>query len=77
MTKVLVATVKPFAEAAVNQIKSTFEKAGYDYVFFEKYESQDDLKRAVADADALIIRSDKITEEIMDEIGRASCRERG
>lgn len=66
MTKVLVATVKPFAEAAVNQIKSTFEKAGYDCSFFEKYESQDDLKKAVADADALIIRSDKITEEIMD-----------
>ncbi len=66
MTKVLVATVKPFAEAAVNQIKSTFEKTGYDCSFFEKYESQDDLKKAVADADALIIRSDKITEEIMD-----------
>ncbi len=66
MTKVLVATVKPFAEAAVNQIKSTFEKAGYDCSFFEKYESQDDLKKAAADADALIIRSDKITEEIMD-----------
>jgi len=66
MTRVLVATVKPFAKAAVNQIKSTFEKAGYDYEFFEKYESQDDLKKAVADADALIIRSDKITEEIMD-----------
>jgi len=66
MTKVLVATVKPFAEAAVNQIKSSFEKAGYDCRFFESYKSQDDLKKAVADAEALIIRSDKITEEIMD-----------
>jgi D-3-phosphoglycerate dehydrogenase len=66
MTKVLVATVKPFAKAAVNQIKSTFEKAGYDCSFFEKYESQDELKMTVADAEALIIRSDKITEEIMD-----------
>ncbi len=66
MTKVLIATIKPFAEAAVNQIKSTFEKAGYDCSFFEKYESQDELKMAVADAEALIIRSDKITEEIMD-----------
>jgi D-3-phosphoglycerate dehydrogenase len=66
MTKVLVATVKPFAKVAVNQIKSTFEKAGYDCSFFEKYESRDDLKKAVANADALIIRSDKITEEIMD-----------
>ncbi len=65
MTKVLVATVKPFAEAAVNQIKTTFKEAGYVCSFFEKYESQDDLKKAVADAEALIIRSDKITEEIM------------
>ncbi len=70
MTKVLVATVKPFAKAAVNQIKSTFEKAGYDCSFFEKYEAQDDLKKAVADAEALIIRSDKITEEIMDAAPR-------
>lgn len=65
MTKVLVATVKPFAEAAVNQIKSIFEKSGYDCTFFEKYASQEDLKKAVTDAEALIIRSDKITEEIM------------
>jgi D-3-phosphoglycerate dehydrogenase len=66
MTKVLVATVKPFAKAAVDQIKATFEKAGYDVRFFEKYEGQDALKEAVADAEALIIRSDKITEEILD-----------
>jgi len=70
MTKVLVATVKPFAEAAVNQIKSTFEKAGYECSFFEKYEGPEDLKKAVADAEALIIRSDKITEEIMDAAPR-------
>ncbi len=70
MTKVIVATVKPFAKAAVNQIKSTFEKAGYDCSFFEKYESRDELKKAVAAADALIIRSDKITEEIMDAAPR-------
>jgi len=66
MTKVLVATVKPFAEAAVSQIKATFEKAGFDCRFFEKYEDQNELKNAVGDAEALIIRSDKITEEIMD-----------
>ncbi len=66
MKKVLVATVKPFAAAAVSQIKETFEKAGYACRFFEKYESQDALKEAVADAEALIIRSDKITKEILD-----------
>ncbi len=66
MRKVLVATEKPFAKAAVNQIKSTFEKAGYSCSFFEKYENGDELKKVVADAEALIIRSDKITAEIMD-----------
>ncbi len=66
MTKVLVATVKPFAEAAVNQIKATFNEAGYTCRFLEKYDGQEALKAAVADAEALIIRSDKITKEILD-----------
>ncbi len=66
MTKVLVATVKPFAEAAVNQIKATFNEAGYICRFLEKYDGQEALKAAVADAEALIIRSDKITKEILD-----------
>ncbi len=66
MTKVLVATVKPFAEAAVNQIKATFEKAGYTCRFLEKYDGQEALKEAVSDAEAMIIRSDKITSEILD-----------
>ena len=51
MTKVLIATVKPFAKAAVEQIKSTLDEAGYESVFFEKYASQDDFVGAVADAD--------------------------
>ncbi len=66
MKKILVATVKPFAGAAIDKIKSVFEKGGYNVSFFEKYESQDDLKKAVADVEALIIRSDKITKEIID-----------
>jgi len=66
MKKILVATVKPFAGAAIEKIKSVFEKEGYSVSFFEKYESQDDLKKAVADVEALIIRSDKITKEIID-----------
>jgi D-3-phosphoglycerate dehydrogenase len=65
MTKVLIATVKPFAKAAVDQIKITLDKAGYETEFFEKYASQDDLIEAVADADAMIVRSDKITEEVI------------
>jgi len=69
MTKVLIATVKPFATAAVEQIKSVLDKAGYENVFFEKYASQDELVEAVADADALIVRSDKITPEVIKAAG--------
>ncbi len=66
MAKVLVATEKPFASAAVEQIKETFDKAGYDCTFFEKYNGQDELIAAVSDADAMIIRSDKVTPEVLD-----------
>ncbi len=65
MTKVLIATAKPFAAAAVDQIKSVLDKAGYESSFFEKYSSQDELIKAVADADAMIVRSDKITPEVI------------
>jgi len=65
MKKVLVATVKPFAPAAVNQIKEVFDEAGYECRFFEKYNGQDELIEAVKDAEALIVRSDKITPEVI------------
>ena len=65
MTKVLIATVKPFAAAAVQEIKSTLDAAAYEYTFFEKYNSQDELIEAVKDAEALIVRSDKITAEVL------------
>lgn len=64
--KVLVATEKPFAPAAVNEIKTIVEKAGYEFALLEKYEDVSQLKEAVADADALIIRSDKATKEVID-----------
>ena len=65
MTKVLIATVKPFAPAAVQQIKNTLDAAAYEYTFFEKYNNQDELIEAVKDAEALIVRSDKITAEVL------------
>jgi D-3-phosphoglycerate dehydrogenase len=65
MTKVLIATVKPFAPAAVEAIKAVFDKANYAYTFFEKYNGQDELIAAVKDADAMIVRSDKITPEVI------------
>lgn len=64
--KVLVATEKPFAKEAVNGIKDIVEKAGYTFALLEKYTSKTQLLEAVADADALIIRSDKVTSEVVD-----------
>ena len=66
MAKVLVATVKPFAQAAVDSIKEVCKEAGYEFVLLEKYADQSDFVKAVADVDALIIRSDKATKEVID-----------
>ncbi len=65
MTKVLIATVKPFAKAAVEQIKNRFDSAGYQCRFLEKYQENSALLEAVKEVDALIIRSDKITPEVI------------
>ncbi|MDR0982964.1 MAG: 3-phosphoglycerate dehydrogenase [Culturomica sp.] len=65
-TKVLIATDKPFASSAVQGIREIVEKAGYELVLLEKYTSQDELIAAVADVDAMIIRSDKATKEVID-----------
>lgn len=65
MTKVLVATVKPFAAAAVDGIRSVVEGAGYEMALLEKYENQQDFIDAAADADAIIIRSDKADADVI------------
>ena len=65
MKKVLIATEKPFAGVAVDGIENILEKAGYEAVLLEKYASADELYQAVADADALIVRSDKVTAEVV------------
>ncbi|MCK4569446.1 MAG: 3-phosphoglycerate dehydrogenase [Bacteroidales bacterium] len=65
MTKVLVATVKPFAPAAVNGIREVVEGAGYEMALLEKYEDQKDFIDAASDADAIIIRSDKANAEVI------------
>jgi len=66
MKKVLVATEKPFAPVAVEGIREVVEKAGYELVLLEKYSDKADLLAAVADADGLIIRSDKVDAEVLD-----------
>ena len=63
--KVLVATEKPFAKKAVDGIREVIEKAGYELKMLEKYTDKAQLLEAVADVDALIIRSDKVTAEVL------------
>lgn len=64
MTKILVTTEKPFAKVAVDGIRRVAEEAGMELALLEKYTSRDELLKAVADADALIVRSDKIGEDV-------------
>ena len=66
MAKVLIATEKPFAAPAVAGIKEIIEKAGFELALLEKYTEKSQLLAAVADVDAIIIRSDKIDAEVMD-----------
>lgn len=63
--KILVATEKPFAAAAVNGIRKIVEEAGHELALLEKYTDKARLLEAVADADALIVRSDKVTAEVI------------
>ena len=63
--KILVATEKPFAAVAVNGIKEIAKEAGHEVVLLEKYADKAQLLEAVADVDALIVRSDKVTAEVI------------
>ena len=64
--KILVATQKPFAPKAVAMIKDIIEQAGYTFALLEKYADVEEFTAAVADADALIVRSDKVTREVVE-----------
>ena len=91
--KVLVATEKPFSKAAVEGIRNIVEEAGYTLATLEKYTDVQQLYDAVADVDALIVRSDKVTREVLnhannlkivvragagfDNLDLAACTEKG
>ena len=64
--KVLIATEKPFAAAAVEGIRAEVEGAGHELVLLEKYTEKAQLLDAVKDVDAMIIRSDKVDAEVLD-----------
>jgi len=66
MKKLLVATAKPFHPNAIDGIKDICSKAGYDFQLLEKYSDKSELIDAVKDVNALIVRSDKVTKEVID-----------
>ena len=66
MTKVLIATDKPFAPVAVEGIRKVVEEAGFELVLLENYTSPNDFITAVAGVDAVIIRSDKADKTVID-----------
>jgi D-3-phosphoglycerate dehydrogenase len=63
--KILVATEKAFAPVAVNQIREVIEAAGHQLVLLENYRSKSELLEAVSDIDAMIVRSDLVTAEVV------------
>ncbi len=65
MKKVLIATEKPFAPAAVNGIREVLNQAGYQMELLESYTTADEWKKAAGDADAMIIRSDKANADVI------------
>ncbi|GAB1374636.1 MAG: NAD(P)-dependent oxidoreductase [Bacteroidales bacterium] len=68
--KVLIATDKPFAKAAVDGIRKIVEGAGHTLALLEKYTTPQELIAAAADADAMIVRSDKVTSEVVEASGK-------
>jgi D-3-phosphoglycerate dehydrogenase len=62
--KILLATQKPFSPVAVNKLKD-IAKTEHELILFEKYKEQSDLEKAVKDVDALIVRSDKVSANVV------------
>ena len=63
--KILIATEKPFAPEAVRQMKELVNQAGHELTLLEKYNDKSELINAINNTDAVIIRSDKITGEVL------------
>ena len=66
MKQVLIATEKPFSKIAVEEIRAVIDEAGYQLEILENYKNKQELLDAVADVDALIVRSDKVDKDVID-----------
>ena len=64
--KVLIATEKPFAKEALEAIKKEIVDGGHSVEVLEKYTEKSELLSAVAQANAVIIRSDIVDKEVLD-----------
>ncbi len=65
MKKILIATEKPFAKEAVENIENIGKNAGYEVIKLEKYTTKEQLLEAVASVDAMIIRSDIADKDVL------------
>ena len=63
--KVLIATEKPFAKEALEAIKQELISGGHSVEVLEKYADKAQLLSAVADANAMIVRSDVIDKSVI------------
>jgi len=64
--KILVATQKPFAQAALDQMNNLFEEAHFHPLLIENYKREEELHYAIERADALIVRSDIVTSQLLE-----------
>ena len=64
--KVLIATEKPFAKEALEAIKKEIVDGGHSVEVLEKYTEKSELLSAVAQANAVIIRSDIVDKDVLD-----------
>jgi D-3-phosphoglycerate dehydrogenase / 2-oxoglutarate reductase len=68
--KILVATEKAFSPLAIRQIKEVIDSAGFELVLLENYKNMSELISAVSGVDAMIVRSDLVTREVLDSAGK-------
>lgn len=62
---ILVATEKAFAPDAIKLIREVVEAAGFRLTLLENYKNVSELLGAVSDVDAMIVRSDMVTSEVL------------
>jgi len=66
MKKILLATEKPFAKVAVEDIKKIASEGGCELILLEKYTDKNQLLEAVKEANAMIVRSDKVDAQVIE-----------